>query len=465
MPNNNNIFNLINENNINKLESINSNVLKSKNNDGNTPLMYAILKDKIDIAKLLIDKGCNLDMQNNDGDTALMLSVKYSKDIPKLLIESGCNLNLQDKAGNTPLMISILRWRVDIARLLIENDCDLNLQNSRDYTALMFAVGFNDINTTKLLIENERCDLNKKNKDKDTALMIAIKYKNIEIAQLLINKSNNNKNDVLKLLDEKGYTLKNGIIFDKIININLSQNKNGIALKNKNEDKKSLLFAAIKYKKYIVATEIIQYYIFDLYIRNIDGNTPLMYSIKVSENKSTINKISFFSSNEYKLIKLLINRDSNLIINRRRGSNLNVQNNEGNTALMIAIKDNKKTDIIKLLIDSGCNLDIQNNDNESALYLAIQGKHFNTINMLLDKGCYFDESHISLLRQIHNDSGSKNIRDKAKSSLKKMKRILEKQINEIKINEININEKKKYNLKKKKEELKGYNKFLEGILS
>ena len=454
MPNNNNIFNLINENNINKLESINSNVLKSKNNDGDTPLMYAILKDKIDIAKLLIDKGCKLDMQNNDGDTPLMLSVKYSKDIPKLLIESGCNLNLQDKAGNTPLMISILKGRIDIARLLIESGCYLNLQNSRDYTALMFAVGFNEINTTKLLIESG-CNLNKRNKDKDTALMIAIKYKNIEIAQLLINKSNNNKNDVLKLLDEKGYTLKNGIIFDKIININLSQNKNGIALKNKNEDKKSLLFAAIKYKKYIVATEIIQYYIFDLYIRDIDGNTPLMYSIKVSENKSMINKISFFSSNEYKLIKLLINRDSNLI-NRGRGSNLNVQNNEGNTALMIAIKDNKKRDIIKLLIDSGCDLNIQNNKNKSALYLAIEGKRFNTINMLLDKGCDFDESHITLLIQIHNDSGSKNIRDKAKSSLKKMKRILEKQINEININEIKINE-------KKKRELQGYYNFIKNI--
>jgi len=79
-------------------------MFNAKDSAGNTLLLNAIINDKSNIAKLLLDPKNNpkqfIDMQNNDGMTALMVAAdKGNVDMVNLLLNAGANKNLTDKKG------------------------------------------------------------------------------------------------------------------------------------------------------------------------------------------------------------------------------------------------------------------------------------------------------------------------------------------------------------------------------
>jgi hypothetical protein len=78
-----------------------------------TPLISAVNSDNVEIAKLLIDAGADLNVQDIRGNTALLrtLSTPYTNEakteIAKLLIDAGADLNVRNKKGKTALMLAI----------------------------------------------------------------------------------------------------------------------------------------------------------------------------------------------------------------------------------------------------------------------------------------------------------------------------------------------------------------------
>jgi ankyrin repeat protein len=56
---------------------------------------------------LLITRGFNVDLQNNNGGTALMMAAENGHEgVCDLLITRGCNVDLQNKDGSTALMMA-----------------------------------------------------------------------------------------------------------------------------------------------------------------------------------------------------------------------------------------------------------------------------------------------------------------------------------------------------------------------
>jgi hypothetical protein len=81
--------------------------LNFKNDEGSTPLITAAAFEHTDVAKLLIDSGANIDLTNNDGSTALMLAVLYSNiDLVKSLLDKGANREIINKFGRSALTIA-----------------------------------------------------------------------------------------------------------------------------------------------------------------------------------------------------------------------------------------------------------------------------------------------------------------------------------------------------------------------
>ncbi|MBO61603.1 MAG: hypothetical protein CMO63_06505, partial [Verrucomicrobiales bacterium] len=77
--------------------------LNAVNDTGYTPLMWATIIDRFQLAKMLIDAGADINFSNN-GRTALHYSVAYNKiNIVKLFLENGVDVNVQDQYGGTPL--------------------------------------------------------------------------------------------------------------------------------------------------------------------------------------------------------------------------------------------------------------------------------------------------------------------------------------------------------------------------
>ena len=155
----------------------------------------------IKIMKLLIDKGIDVNFQNVQGVSPLMVACGWGV-IPKstqrarLLLEKGAKVELQNKQGETALMFAAYRGYVDIAKLLLEKGANVNAKNSAGRTPLMIAstavVDLKGINgdfarVVKLLIE-KGADVNAMDNEKNSALSLATRYERKETIALLTAK-------------------------------------------------------------------------------------------------------------------------------------------------------------------------------------------------------------------------------------------------------------------------------------
>ncbi len=83
---------------------------------GETPLMLAARKGRVEALQLLIEAGADLDARNEAGQTALFLAVmKEHTEAVRVLIEAGADINAMTPEGETPLDAA---KRPDIVRLL-----------------------------------------------------------------------------------------------------------------------------------------------------------------------------------------------------------------------------------------------------------------------------------------------------------------------------------------------------------
>lgn len=71
---------------------------------GNTPLQIAALNGYVEIVKLLVDAGCNLDCVNNDKDTPLLDAVENDHlEVVKILLAAGVNPRKANAYGQEPI--------------------------------------------------------------------------------------------------------------------------------------------------------------------------------------------------------------------------------------------------------------------------------------------------------------------------------------------------------------------------
>jgi ankyrin repeat protein len=115
---------------------------------GMSVLMIAASKGRMEIAKLLINKGADVNAKGESGGTPLMYAASAEQtEIAKLLINKGANVNAKDTKGVTPLMLAAGAKRTEIAELLITKGADVNAKDNKGDTAISYAEGNSDMVT------------------------------------------------------------------------------------------------------------------------------------------------------------------------------------------------------------------------------------------------------------------------------------------------------------------------------
>jgi uncharacterized protein len=120
-----------------------------------------------------------------DGWTALHLNFNHL-DVAKLLIDAGADLNLnsRNKLNATPLQGAAATNRIELARLYLSRGANVNCRSEEGTSPLAEAAGNGFVDFAKLLLEYH-ADVNQKDDNGKTPLTIAIEYKKDEVAKLL----------------------------------------------------------------------------------------------------------------------------------------------------------------------------------------------------------------------------------------------------------------------------------------
>ena len=107
--------------------------------DVSTALHEAVEGDNLAVVAYLLDHGATA--QDIPGIEPLLITACHNEtlDVLQLLIERGYDINAQDKDGLTPLMMAIQYNHEDQVRYLLDQKADTTLEDKEGYTALAYA--------------------------------------------------------------------------------------------------------------------------------------------------------------------------------------------------------------------------------------------------------------------------------------------------------------------------------------
>lgn len=155
--------------------------VNAPDSDGQTPLMIAASQGCVDIVLLLLEKGAFIPLEDLSGKTAFQLAVdKGHHKIAKLLsgyslindaqhgmiekvkswLGDGVNINFQNHNGQSALMLAIFRKQTEIVNYLIENKADVNMTDRNGNFPAIWAAGTGQWAVVEKLVANG-ADINK----------------------------------------------------------------------------------------------------------------------------------------------------------------------------------------------------------------------------------------------------------------------------------------------------------------
>ena len=343
----------------------------SLNSASNTKkLLEAINENDVELATNLIKNLSKDDLENKidlSGASLLhIVSLNGQTEIIELLLDKGVNVNIKNDNGNTPLNLSAFNGETKTVNFLLTNGANPNLEDKQLNTPLHYAVFWGEEKAVEDLLKAGAnvYSLNKESKTPlDIANTIQDETKRNAITKLLTpqkvafkeskDKASSSTPEVFFLYNE---------IIDAIEKNNLESIKTKIErlsredLNYQDEKGNSLLhFAVVKDRSDIV--EFLLQNQADANQVNIKGASPLQIAA-YGEKKE--------------IVTILLEHEAQVDqINEKTG---------GATALHLAsFKGN--VDIVRELLKYGAQVNILQDNKENAIHLATQGrKHFNQGN-------------------------------------------------------------------------------------
>ena len=276
-------------------------------------LLLSAAEGHLDVIKIFLDQGA---------DVNLVSQVEVQAWI------NGCGYLCQDSA----LHSAVRTGQVDVVNLLLERGADLNLKNIKGETALFTAVrrwAVNQLEMVTILIDNG-IDVSVQNDDGKTALIVAVQERMIEIVKILVGAGSN-----LEVRDNDGCTPLLAVPFfsdDSIFEI----------------------------ARFLLSSGA------NINAQRCDGFTLLMDVI--TDHYFCQDIAGYYSDPDYlpEIRKDLENFLDELI---QGGADLDLVDDEGKTALMVAIIMDKTT-LAENLMNAGADLHIKDKEGSTALIHA-----------------------------------------------------------------------------------------------
>ncbi len=123
--------------------------LNTLSRQGESVLMLAALKGRLDLVEPMIKKGADV---NKTGWTPLHYAASNGHlPVISLLLENHAYIDAESPNGTTPLMMASMYGSPEAVKLLLEEGADPLLKNQQGLTALQFAQNANRVDAVKLI--------------------------------------------------------------------------------------------------------------------------------------------------------------------------------------------------------------------------------------------------------------------------------------------------------------------------
>lgn len=335
--------------------------------DINSEFVDAFESGNISLVKSLLNKGADINTENNYGGSALTVSLRNNrKTLAKFLIEKGIDIHKIERIPGeedepyykSAFIIATEQNDTEMMRLLLKKGAKISYQSGCDDSPMSIASKNNNVEAIKLLIEMG-ADVNEKVREGHTPLLNAACYNSMEVAKILIEEGAD--------VNEKAYgktallwALRTGsertalLLIEKGADIFAKSEHTEYSFLNHEDGNSALHFASAQNLKNVVVLLVERG--LDVNYKNSNGSTPL--HVANSE-----------------LVSLLV----------ENGSNVNEKNNQGVTRLHRDAWDGK-WDVVNYLLNNKASIDAISNEGETPLMYAIEEGEFKTVKLLLNKG-------------------------------------------------------------------------------
>lgn len=345
-------------------EDINYNIADQNNN---YIIHYIINFNLPKILSLLLKKNIRLDVLDTDGRNILYICIKFNYiDCLVMLLNNDKNqigisiINIKDNIGNICLHYAILFNNIKIVEILLNYDINPLLRNNDDLNCLELALkeGNNDI---LIKILNKQVNINFVNKKNENILQTAFNLQNFECIHYILKAYNKIKN-----IDKSEDLFSNlHFIGKNNIDLNNKENVNGLSILHLTIIHNNLDFLHILIEN-------------NANINNTDfyGNNILMYAVILNKPDIILDLLNKYNN---KINVNLTNIDGNTVLhlilkskymyddiiyeNLIKNTDLEIQDNIGNTCLFYLIKNKLILKYEKILKDKLLNIFINNNNN------------------------------------------------------------------------------------------------------
>ena len=128
--------------------------VNERDNYRQTALAVASRNGELKVAEFLIERGANVNFRNVDGQTSLHSAIQAGNfDIVQLLLDHNADLNAITRNGNTPLDLATFYGHFTIVELLLQCGANPNIQNGYGQTPRQEALAFNHAQIAELLLK------------------------------------------------------------------------------------------------------------------------------------------------------------------------------------------------------------------------------------------------------------------------------------------------------------------------